>query len=113
MKEFLTVAVAGMLLTPPAHAEPQYKLNKQQTTAIALSNLSPGGDPCVPSRAIGRVVAVKYNEMKTLPIAFTIEEKNGERTLINVDVDEFMSASRLAQGWVGQALQRMIRKGIS
>lgn len=111
MKGYIAITIACVVLAFPALGEPQYKLNKQKTSAIALSNLSPGGDPCLPDRAIGRIVAVKYNEMQTLPIAFTIEHSSGERTLINVDVDEFMNSSRLAQGWVGQALQKMVRKG--
>lgn len=113
MRAFLTVAAIGMLFTLPTHAEPKYKLNKQQSAAIEISNLSPGGDPCLPDRMTGKVIAVQYNEMQTLPVAFTVESNGGDRTVVNVDIDEFMNASRLAQGWVGQALQRMIRKGRS
>ena len=115
MARWILVPIATAVLTfsSQAQAEPRYKLNKQMTEAVALSNLSPGGGACVASRANGRVVAVRYNEMQTLPVLFTIAEKSGERTLINVDVDELQNASRVAQGWVVQTLQKMVRKGRS
>ncbi|TPI31516.1 hypothetical protein FJ414_23445 [Mesorhizobium sp. B3-1-6] len=110
MKWVITIAAVGVMLSPQARAEPGYKLNKAMTAAVALSNLSPGG-ACVAGRASGRIVAVRYNEMQTVPVLFTIAEKSGERTLINIDVDELQNASMLAQGWVVPALQKMVRKG--
>lgn len=91
-------------------AEPIYKLNRQQTKAVQLSNLSPGG-MCVDNRMAGRVISVRYNRQKTLPIEFTIEQVGGSRLVVNVDTHAFAEASRLAQGWVGQTLQEHIRKG--
>lgn len=107
----LAASTAILLVTSSAvFAEPVYTLNRQQTEAIALANLSPGGD-CSSDELAGRVLAVEHNRRGTLPVAFTIEHRDGTRTYINIDEHEFANASRLAQGWVADGLQRMVRKG--
>lgn len=108
----IAVAVTAMMLgaSAPGVAETRYKLNRQQTEAIELSNLSPEG-MCVPGELSGRVIAVQYNRQKTLPLDFTVEMAGGDRVVVNVDTHAFADASRLAQGWVGQGLIRMVRKG--
>lgn len=107
----LACGIAGLIAASDiSMAEPIYKLNRQQTEAIALSNLSPSGD-CIFDQLAGRVVAIEQNRRGTLPVAFTIEHRDGTRTYLNVDEHEFANASRLAQGWVADGLQRMVRKG--
>jgi hypothetical protein len=105
-----SVFVAIALTATIVNAEPQYMLNRDATATTALSNLS-SGEGCFPARAAGTVVAVSYDEKQIIPVDFTLEEKTGDRTLINIDTPELRKASRVSQGWVVQGLQRMIREG--
>ncbi len=110
IRSLLLAAFAIGAATSPTIAEPSYKLNRAQTAAIELSNLTSGG-VCLDGDLDGRVVAVTYNARGTLPTGFTIEHADRTRSFINVDEDEFQNASRLAQGWVADGLQRMVREG--
>ncbi len=93
----------------PASAEPQYKLNKAQTQVVALSGLSSGID-CHPFTDSGRVTKQTYDGPRV--IGFTLAEKDGGRTYINVDpIDLDSAGSMLAAGWINDGLQRMLRKG--
>jgi len=93
-----------------AQAEPKYKLDKAQTEVVALSNLTSGG-VCQPGKMRGRVVARTFDSSGVVLTNFAIEEKNGDRTVVNVDTDAIAQTNRLTQGWVMQGLHRMIREG--
>ncbi|PWE57679.1 hypothetical protein DEM27_00245 [Metarhizobium album] len=102
--------VVIFVATAPAHADPQYKLNKSQTEVVALSRLTSGG-MCQPGRMRGQVVARTFDPSGVVLMNFAVEEKNGDRTVINVDTDAIAQANRVTQAWVMQGLHRMIREG--
>ena len=93
-----------------AIAEPSYKLDPKQEKAIELSNLSPSPD-CHPSTLTGRVAKRAFDDQGVRMVSVVVEDRSGERSLINIDTDEIGNASRLVQGWVAQGLQTLLREG--
>jgi len=93
-----------------AVAEPRYKLDPKQEKAIELSNLSPSPD-CHPGTLTGRVAKRNFDDQGVRMISVVVEDRSGERSLINIDTDEIGNASRLVQGWVAQGLQTLLREG--
>jgi hypothetical protein len=107
---FITcAAVFAAASIMPASAEPRYTLNKAQTRVVALSGLSSGID-CHPFTDSGRVTEQSYDGPRV--IGFTVAEKDGSRSYINVDPIDLNSAgSMLAVSWINDGLQKMLRKG--
>lgn len=77
---------------------------------VALSGLG-SGDPCLPDRLTGRVLSVRYAAGNVALQSFTLEHKDGTRTLVNVDIDQIQTGSMVAIAWIQQGLQQWIRKG--
>lgn len=70
-------------------------------------------DLCLPSEAAGKVVARKFDDSGTILSGVTIEQRNGRRTFINVDLDQLEVGNRPEYRAAADALPMIFRIGAS
>lgn len=68
-------------------------------------------DLCLPSKATGKVVARKFDDGGALLNGVTIEQRNGSRTFINVDLDQLDAANQPEYRAAADALPIILRMG--
>ncbi len=90
---------------------PRYQLDRTNTKLLSLSNLSPDSD-CWGAWTTGKVVKRQFGEDGVTLKGVVLEEPDGSREFINVDVslDKIDMATR---SWVANGLQTLLAKGRS
>jgi hypothetical protein len=102
-------AMAVIALHGSCFGEPRTKQNSKGET-IEVSNLEESpGHPCLPSTFAGRVVKRDFAEDAIKLTGITIENRDGTRIFINVEIPSNLSMATL--GNVVDGLQRLTKVG--
>jgi hypothetical protein len=90
---------------------PTYQLDSSQTKVIALSNLTSDND-CSGGQETGKIVKREFGKDGLNLIGVVIEQPDGSREFINVEVD-LDKTDNVTRSWVMKGLQSLLAEGRS
>jgi hypothetical protein len=106
------LGLVALCFCTSSYAEPRYKLNKQNTRVLEITNLSPAPG-CRPLEMKARVVERGYDRSEARVTSVLVEDVRGERTLVNIDPVTVDGSNRETIAWVYDGLNKMLKKGRS
>lgn len=114
IKHTLTLLTVFLLIAPVAAQteapnEPVYELDGNGRRVVALKNLYPASD-CHKAQQQGAVVMREFDSDGLRVTGFVLEDGDGTRDHINVDVDP-NHMSMVTRDWVYRGLQSLLKEG--